>query len=554
MQVRGKKIVSLRRLLPYVAGVLWLIFIIPDATAVGTEVQPPERREPDRTMATSKDKVFLEAANELEFNELITPDFQILRGDVQFRKDSMYMFCDSAYFYEKSNSLDAFGNVRMEQGDTLFIYGDELYYDGETQLARIRHNVRMINRDVVLTTDSFNYDMEINIGYYFNGGEVADTVNRLNSFYGQYSPDTKNAVFNYDVKLFNPQFTLYSDTLEYNTTTKVADILGPSVIVSDSNTIYSSLGFYNTAEDVAQLYNRSLIVSKSQKLTGDTIFYDRNNGFGEVFGRMVVDDTLRMMQMHGHYGFYNERREESFATDSALMIDYSQPDTLYLHADTLESLKLNNTKRVLLAYHDVRIFRNDMQAICDSIIYKVEDSVLVMMDGPIMWNLDYQIFGDTIKVYMNDSTIDWAHIPAFAFATQQKDTAFFDQLSGKDLKAYFTNGDITRVDVSGNVQTIFYPQESDMTFTGMNKAETSFLTMYMKNRQMDKLKMWPTVDGTMTPISKLKPDMIFLPDYKWYENYRPKNKADVFRETRRPRSEIKKVRHTEEFFEDEQDL
>ncbi|HIT82403.1 MAG TPA: hypothetical protein IAD09_09230 [Candidatus Caccoplasma merdavium] len=505
-------------------------------------------------MATSKDKVFLEAANELEFNELITPDFQILRGDVRFRKDSMYMFCDSAYFYEKTNSLDAFGNVRMEQGDTLFIYGDELYYDGETQLARIRHNVRMINRDVVLTTDSFNYDMEINIGYYFNGGEVADTVNRLNSFYGQYSPDTKNAVFNYDVKLFNPQFTLYSDTLEYNTTTKVADILGPSVIVSDSNTIYSSLGFYNTAEDVAQLYNRSLIVSKSQKLTGDTIFYDRNNGFGEVFGHMVVDDTLRMMQMHGHYGFYNERREESFATDSALMIDYSQPDTLYLHADTLESLKLNNIKRVLLAYHDVRIFRNDMQAICDSIIYKVEDSVLVMMDGPIMWNLDYQIFGDTIKVYMNDSTIDWAHIPAFAFATQQKDTAFFDQLSGKDLKAYFTNGDITRVDVSGNVQTIFYPQESDMTFTGMNKAETSFLTMYMKNRQMDKLKMWPTVDGTMTPISKLKPDMIFLPDYKWYENYRPKNKADVFRETRRPRSEIKKVRHTEEFFEDEEDL
>ena len=554
MQVRGKKIVSLRRLLPYVAGVLWLFFIIPDATAVGTEVLPPERREPDRTMATSKDKVFLEAANELEFNELITPDFQILRGDVRFRKDSMYMFCDSAYFYERTNSLDAFGNVRMEQGDTLFIYGDELYYDGETQLARIRHNVRMINRDVVLTTDSFNYDMEINIGYYFNGGEVADTVNRLNSFYGQYSPDTKNAVFNYDVKLFNPQFTLYSDTLEYNTTTKVADILGPSVIVSDSNTIYSSLGFYNTAEDVAQLYNRSLIVSKSQKLTGDTIFYDRNNGFGEVFGHMVVDDTLRMMQMHGHYGFYNERREESFATDSALMIDYSQPDTLYLHADTLESLKLNNTKRVLLAYHDVRIFRNDMQAICDSIIYKVEDSVLVMMDGPIMWNLDYQIFGDTIKVYMNDSTIDWAHIPAFAFATQQKDTAFFDQLSGKDLKAYFTNGDITRVDVSGNVQTIFYPQESDMTFTGMNKAETSFLTMYMKNRQMDKLKMWPTVDGTMTPISKLKPDMIFLPDYKWYENYRPKNKADVFRETRRPRSEIKKVRHTEEFFEDEEDL
>lgn len=200
----------------------------------------------------------------------------------------------------------------------------------------------------------------------------------------------------------------------------MADILGPSIIVSDSNTIYSSLGFYNTADDLAQLYNRSLIVSKSQKLTGDTIFYDRNNGFGEVFGHMVVDDTLRMMQMHGNYGFYNEFREESFATDSALLIDYSQPDTLYLHADTLESLRPDNVKRILQAYHDVRIYRSDMQAICDSMIYDVEDSVLIMMDGPIMWNLDYQIFGDTIKVFMNDSTIDWAHIPAFAFATQQK--------------------------------------------------------------------------------------------------------------------------------------
>ncbi|MCD8287352.1 MAG: hypothetical protein LUC18_00705 [Porphyromonadaceae bacterium] len=496
------------------------------------------------------DRVFLEAANELEYNEQIASDFQILRGDVRFRKDSMYMFCDSAYFYETTNSLDAFGHVRMEQGDTLFIFGDVLFYDGEIQFARIRNNVRMINRDVVLTTDSFNYDMGINMGYYFEWGEVVDSVNRLKSFYGQYSPDTKMVQFNYDVQLFNSQFTLYSDTLEYNTMTKVSNIIGPSIIVSDSNTIYSSLGFYNTVTDEAQLYDRSLIVSKSQKLTGDTIYYDRNNGFGEVFGHMVVDDTLRMKRMHGGYGFYNELREESFATDSALLIDYSQSDTLYMHADTLLSLHPEVNRHTLQAYHDVRIYRNDMQAICDSMIYEIEDSLLIMMDGPIMWNLDYQIFGDTIKVYMNDSTIDWAHIPSFAFATEQKDTAFFDQLCGKDLKAYFIGGEISRIDVSGNVQTIFYPQESDMTYTGMNRAETSFLTMYMKEGQMDKIKMWPTVDGTMTPISKLKPSMIFLPDYKWYENYRPLNKDDVFRATNRPKSELKKERRIEEFFMD----
>ena len=349
----------------------------------------------------------------------------------------------------------------------------------------------------------------------------------------------------------------------YTAATKIIDVINDSVFGNYGRLLFPVNNRYYSGDTLGELRltwynnidpNKTVEIAnymKEHAENGDTIFYDRNNGFGEVFGHMVVDDTLRMMQMHGNYGFYNEFREESFATDSALLIDYSQPDTLYLHADTLESLRPDNVKRILQAYHDVRIYRSDMQAICDSMIYDVEDSVLIMMDGPIMWNLDYQIFGDTIKVFMNDSTIDWAHIPAFAFATQQKDTAFFDQLSGKDLKAYFTNGDISRVDVSGNVQTIFYPQESDMTYTGMNKAETSFLTMYMKDRQMDKLKMWPTVDGTMTPISKLKPDMIFLPDYKWYESYRPRNKFDVFRATNRPRSEIKKIRHTEEFFEEE---
>ena len=169
MQKRLYKKISGCRFLRCIAGVILVLFAVIDVSGTAFCIEPPERRQPDLSGTTKKDKVFLEAANELEFNELIAPDFQILRGDVRFRKDSMYMFCDSAYFYEKSNSLDAFGNVRMEQGDTLFIFGDELYYDGETQLARIRHNVRMINRDVVLTTDSFNYDMEINIGYYFNG-------------------------------------------------------------------------------------------------------------------------------------------------------------------------------------------------------------------------------------------------------------------------------------------------------------------------------------------------------------------------------------------------
>ena len=180
-----------------------------------------------------KTMVYLLHSDLLRFDKKLNPDAQIVEGNVVFRHDSVYMYCDSAYFYSKTNSLEAFGQVKMNQGDTLFLYGDYLFYDGNSQIAMVRENVRMENRNTTLLTDSLNYDRILNLGYYFEGGTLTDEDNVLTSDWGEYSPETKMAAFNRDVKLVNPQFTLTSDTLKYNTTTKVANILGPSDIVSD---------------------------------------------------------------------------------------------------------------------------------------------------------------------------------------------------------------------------------------------------------------------------------------------------------------------------------
>ena len=188
------------------AGVLCLLAVGMWAATVTPQKDLPRRDDPN--------KVYLLNSDELTFDKEQSADYRVLRGNVVFRKDSMYMYCDSAYFYEKDNSLDAFGNVHMEQGDTLFIYGDVLYYNGNEQIARLRENVRMENRDVTLFTDSLNYEMVPNIGYYFDGGKLIDSQNELSSVYGQYSPDTKQALFNFDVQLVNEKYTLYSDTLE----------------------------------------------------------------------------------------------------------------------------------------------------------------------------------------------------------------------------------------------------------------------------------------------------------------------------------------------------
>lgn len=477
-------------------------------------------------------RVDLLHADEAQADKLLRPDVQVLIGSVKLRHDSMYMYCDSALIYEKTNSVEAFSNVRMEQGDTLFIYGDYLNYNGETQLAMLRENVKLINRKTILTTDSLNYDRLYNLGYYFEGGTLTDEENILTSDWGEYSPATKIAIFNHEVKLANPRFTLYSDTLKYSTDSKIATILGPSNIVNEKNHIYSERGFYNTAKDQAQLLDRSVLTNEGKKLVADSLFYDRKTGYGEAFYNVVMNDTINKNMLTGDYCFYNELTESALATQKAVAIDYSQGDSLFMHADTLKMnsyfVKTDSAYREMKAYHKVRIFRKDIQGVCDSLLFSSKDSCLRMYHDPIIWNEKQQLLGEEINVYMNDSTIDWAHIINQALTVEQKDSIHYNQISGKEIKAYFQGGEARKIDVIGNVLVIYYPEEKDSTMIGMNTSETSLLNLHLMNRKMEKMVMSPKSNGTLYPMDQIPVDKMKLPTFVWFDYIRPQNKEDIF--------------------------
>ena len=500
-----------------------------DSLQVMTDTVPPK-----------KTKVYLIHSNTLSFDKAVKPDAQILNGDVCFRHDSSYMYCDSAYFFEQTNSLEAFSNVRMEQGDTLFVYGDYLFYDGNTQVAYLRENVRMENGQVTLFTDSLNYERIPNIGYYFEGGLIVDSLNQLSSFYGQYSPETKLAVFNDSVQVENPDFTLYSDTLHYDTESKVATILGPSVIVSDSGTIHTSRGWYDTVNNTSLLLDQSQVESGEKILIGDSIFYNRDTGMGEVYGNMSLIDTAQHVTLQGEYGYYNEQTGYAFATDSARFLEYSQGDTLFLHADTLQMVTVDSVYREIKAYYGVRFYRTDMQGVCDSMQFNTRDSVLYMYTEPVLWNEQDQLYGDTIAIYMNDSTIEYAHVIQFAFAAQHVDSSYYNQLKGNDLKAYFEGQAVHQIDVAGNAESIFYPLEKDGAKVGMNETKSGFLTIWVKDNKLDKLKIWPSPVGSMTPIPDLKPDQKMLKDFYCFDYLRPKNRDDIYEVVKRKATESPK--------------
>ena len=483
--------------------------------------------------STQERYVYLLHADETRYNKLINPDAQILVGDVVFRHDSMYMYCDSALFYELSNSLDAYGNVRMNQGDTLFLYGDRLHYSGDEMLAKVRENVVMIDKEMTLTTDSLNYDRTINLGYYFNWGTLEDTLNVLTSEWGEYDTQTNDAVFNYEVTLTNPNFVLTSDTLLYNTNTQIATIVGPSNIDSDNNHIYSTLGRYYTADDHAELLNRSVLTNGEKRIVGDSLYYDRNNGgYGEVFDNVVMDDYANKMRLTGDYVYYNELSDSAYATRRAVAIDYSQGDSMYIHGDTLRLLTRNpdtdSVYRIVQAYHKVRIYREDVQAVCDSMEFNALDSCMTMYYDPVVWNGPQQILGEVIRVYMNDSTVEWAHIENQALIVEQIGAEHYNQISGREVKAYFINGNIDKSDVIGNVMVVYYYSEvGDSIAFGMNTTECSYLTAFMKERQVDKLFIREQSNGVFYPITQIPPGKDKLSNFAWLNKLRPMNKYDI---------------------------
>ena len=492
--------------------------------------QTPRGEQPAEKKKTRVDLLYADSA---VADKEHRPDVQVLIGSVRLKHDSMYMFCDSALIFEKVNSVEAFGNVRMEQGDTLFIYSDYLYYDGTTQLAMLRENVRMINRDTELITDSLNYDRLLDLGYYFEGGTLADSVNVLTSWWGEYSPATKLAVFNEDVELVNPRFVLTSDTLKYSTLTKVATILGPSDIVNDSNHIYSERGVYDTNTDQAILLNRSVLTNQGRKLTGDSLFYDRRQGYGEAFGRVQLNDTVNRNMLTGEYCFYNELTDCAVATDRAVAIDYRQGDSLYMHADTLRlvtfHLNTDSVYREMRAYHKVRAYRTDVQAVCDSAVYNSKDSCMTMYRDPILWYGRQQLLGEVVKVYVNDSTINWAHIINQTLAVEQMDSVHYNQVSGKEMMAYFHEGEMRQVDVNGNVLVTYYPlDDKDSTMIGMDYTEGGFLRMMIKERKMERGSFIGKASGTMYPMEQIPPDKLRLPSFAWFDYVRPLNKEDIF--------------------------
>jgi lipopolysaccharide export system protein LptA len=523
-----------------------------------------------------------------------------LIGNVRLRHEDVLMSCDSAHRYANTNVVHAFGNVYINQGDTLRLYGDQLIYYGNTKYAEVRRNVRLIDKETTLTTDYLDFDMENNFGYYPNRGVVINGDNRLESVRGYYYTRNKLFYFTENVVITNPDYVIESDTLRYNTLTEVVYFLGPTTITGDQTRIYCENGWYNTQTDISQFNENARVNNNNQILAADSIFYDNRQGTGRAFVNVEVTDTVENLIIKGNYAWFVREPEQMLITDRALLIQMSDKDTLYMHADTLRSwLQVNyidtippspendtltvaatepatagpadglnlsdttgmeaaaavifandtvpgtgsspfvadpaaagkeavDTVRIMVAYYGVRFFSNDMQGKSDSMYYNMKDSIIFMFGDPVVWSDESQLTAEFMEIHSKQGEVDQIVMKNSALIVSEEEPGMYNQIRGRDILGFVNDGELYRVNVSGNAETLYYPREND-ELIGINKAESANLVIFLKDNKPDRIRFLNKPEATLYPMGELPETDRLLNGFIWLDSLRPISPEDVFR-------------------------
>jgi len=475
-----------------------------------------------------KKRIELLNAEVLEYDESLGHKAKRLIGDVIFEHEGAIMHCDSAYLYE-DNSMDAFSRVRINKGDSIKMWCDELNYNGNTEFAKAKRNVKLVDREMTLTSQKLDYNMATEQAWYNTGGKIVDSENTLTSRIGYYYSTMEELFFKDSVKLVNEQYTLYCDTLRYNTQTEVAFFLGPTTIISDENTILCNFGWYDTELDIAQFSKKATVLSSDQSILGDSLYYNKKHGYGIAIGNVVISDTAQNIVLTGERAKYYEVGDMVLLTDSAVMIQDMGADSLFLHADTL--LSIIDTiidRRILFAFHHSKFFKPDMRGKCDSLVYSYADSTIRMYRDPILWSDENQLTADSMWIQNKNSKIDRLYMKENSMIISEEDSAMFNQIKGRYMTGYFTEQKLHRVYVEANGETIYFAGEEGGPSDNVNKAKASNLLIKIEANKVKDITFLTQPDATLYPLNLVKLSDMKLEGFNWRIAERPEKVEDIF--------------------------
>lgn len=514
-----------------------IVFTLLSLTVFGQQQlrrQQPSKQQPKPAQVQQQpqqsSRVELIGADSLKGGTFNGRRIDKLLGNVRFKQRDTYLYADSVYQYsDETDMLEAFGNVRINQGDTLTMTGDRATYNGLKRTARMSGNVTMQDPRMSLTTPSLDYNLNTKVATYTEGGTIVDPENRLESRRGSYNTNTKEFTFQQNVKVITADYSITAQNMRYNTQSKIVYFQGPTVIKGQRGDLYAEEGTYNTLSKISNFGKNAYILTPEYRLGGDKLYYNQNTGYGVAEKNVSLRSLKDDVTVRGQLGRYWRDQGVAKVSGSPVMESIMKEDTLYLSADSLISREAQgpNGKSMLFAYNNVKIFKPDLQGKCDSLSFNRTDSVMHMNVKPVLWSEESQLVADTIHIYLRNKTIDRMYMYSNAFMASEDTLHNYNQVKGRHMVAYFSNGNLRRVNVNGNGESIYFALEGDTTLTGMNKAICSNMVLQFAENKLNRISFLVNPDASFIPPHELKDTEKQLDGFTWLEELRP-TKPEVF--------------------------
>jgi lipopolysaccharide assembly outer membrane protein LptD (OstA) len=487
-----------------------------------------------QTQTQGKKRIELKHADDdyIERDKNTGKDWHRLIGNVFLIHNEILMHCDSAHYFPDKNQVIAFSRIHIEQGDTLDITGNYLFYDGSTEQALLNDNVELVDRETHLFTNSVKYDVRNEIAQYTDSGRIINGKNKLTSHIGIYYVSQSLFHFKDSVKIVNPDYVMKADTMDYNTKTETAFFTGPSEMKGDSIYLYCEKGWYDTKNNITRIWKNAVIDNKVQVINGDSLYYEDNSGYGQSFGNVSIIDTTNSIIVKGNYAWYYKKPERFLVTDSAMFIQVSDNDSLFLHADTISAITLSDSAgkefRLMRAFYGCRVFSKNLQAKCDSLSYSFQDSVIRLYHQPVLWSEENQLTSDTMAIYTKNRQADRMELYYSAFVTSQVDSLRFNQIKGRTLTGHFKNNKLCRINIEGNGESIYYLVDGEY-LVGKNSTRCASIEIIVDKGKIQEIYERQSPEGVIDPPSNSPNANNHLEGFSWLDAIRPKKVIDIFK-------------------------
>ena len=466
-----------------------------------------------KTTKNKKSKIEILHANDLFFDDEYGQKTKRLIGDVKIKYDQTIMTCDSAFVYSSTNSLKAYGRVHITDKEGMQLFGDSLNYNGETRLTEVRGRVKVITKEMELNTRFLDFDRINDYGYFWNGGIIYlnDKKDTLTSQMGHFYNAINEIHFKDSVRLRSEDYHIESDTMHHNTRTEKTKFFGPTTITSDANIIYTEKGWTNNKTGESEFTSNSFIITDDQQIWGDSILYNQKTDLAEMFCNVTMLDTINAFIVQGDYILHNQKDSTTLVVGMPLMTQIFDEDSLFLHADTLYS-EFDSTRqfRRIKAYRKAQFYKSDMQGKCDSLVFRDEDSSIVLFYDPILWSDANQITADFIQIFRSEGRLDRMVMNNNAFINSLEDSTvqfpMYNQIKGDSMEGIFDTNTLRKVFVRRNGITIYWAKEDTSGYIGMNKANAEFMIVFLDSNEVQEIILNNNPIATLYPIKDITPE------------------------------------------------